>query len=143
MNDERHVLINGKCLLSVYREAYCCLRWSGSTSLNQPQVSLKHLRSVFNQGLSHLTLFLSITYSNRLLSGAKDGNLTNKGTSLPPSSALMEVFPHIKAFWEVCEMSCYMEASSPEWVPDFNWDLVPFCFGPCRNEPSVTSLSHG
>lgn len=129
-----------KCL--PWRLRLQCLRWSGSTSLNQPQMSLKHLRSVFNQGLSHLTLFPSITYSNTLLSGAKDGNFTNKGTSLPPSSALMEMFPHVKAFWEVCEMSCYMEAASPEWVPDFNWDLVPFCFGPSRNEPSVTSLSH-
>lgn len=112
------------------------------SSLNQQQMFLKHLRTVFNQGLSHLTLFPRITYSTRLLSGAQDGNFQNKETSFPPSSAVMEISHHVKALWEVCVMS-YMEASSPELLPDFNQDLLPFCFGPCRTEPSVTSLSHG
>lgn len=112
------------------------------SSLNQQQMSLKHLRSVFNQGLSHLTLFPRITYSTRLLSGAQDGNFQNKETSFPPSSALMEISHHVEAFWEAREMRSYMEASSPELLPDFNRDLLPFCFGTCRTEPFFTSLSH-
>lgn len=108
MIDERHILINGECMISVYCEDYGSGTSGGVAFLliippMQPQqITHWHLDLIFNQGLSgtwhHFEYVILPDFSlNR--------RQENKLVSFP-LLALMEIFHHAQVFW-MPESQCF------------------------------------
>lgn len=99
MIDERHILINGKCMISVYCEDYGSSTSGGVAFLliipppHHKQITHWHLGLIFNQGLSGTWHYF---WEYVILPYALNRRQENK--FLPPL-ALIEIFHHAQVFW--------------------------------------------